>query len=136
VVAGQHRRPAVRADGDWPMPGQRPPRQDRLAGLLSRVAAAINRYRDGEIDACTVDETIHHYHRAAGELWKCCFARGGAATPNSSPASSSTWPPTQKPSTGGNAPPRDGASDHNPYRLGCACVAVGLSPTVAAPHHG
>ena len=23
------------------------------------------------------DETIHHYHRAAGELWKFCFSRGG-----------------------------------------------------------
>jgi hypothetical protein len=23
------------------------------------------------------DETIHHYHRAAAELWKSCFARGG-----------------------------------------------------------
>jgi hypothetical protein len=39
--------------------------------------AAIDRYRGGEIDAYTVDETIHHYHRAAGELWKFCFARGG-----------------------------------------------------------
>jgi hypothetical protein len=33
----------------------------------------------GEIDASTVDETIHHYHRAAGELWKFCFARGGSS---------------------------------------------------------
>jgi hypothetical protein len=24
-----------------------------------------------------VDETIHHYHRAAAELWKFCFARSG-----------------------------------------------------------
>jgi hypothetical protein len=24
-----------------------------------------------------VDETIHHYHRAAAELWKFCFAHGG-----------------------------------------------------------
>ena len=30
-----------------------------------------------EIDAYAVDETIHHYHRAAAELWKFCFARGG-----------------------------------------------------------
>jgi hypothetical protein len=51
--------------------------QAQLAGLLSHVAAAIDRYRDGEIDAYTVDETIHHYHRAAAELWKFCFARGG-----------------------------------------------------------
>ena len=25
-----------------------------------------------------MDETIHH-HRAAGELWKFCFARGGGS---------------------------------------------------------
>ena len=53
--------------------------QPQLAELLSRVAAAIDRYRDGEIDADTVDETIHHYHRAAGELWKFCFSRGGGS---------------------------------------------------------
>ena len=51
--------------------------QAQLAELLSHVAAAIDRYRDGEIDACAVDETIHHYHRAAGQLWKFCFSRGG-----------------------------------------------------------
>jgi hypothetical protein len=51
--------------------------QSQLAELLSHVAAAIGRYRAGEIDAYAVDETIHHYHRAAGNLWKFCFARGG-----------------------------------------------------------
>jgi len=51
--------------------------QPQLAELLSHVAAAIDRYRVGEIDAYAVDETIHHYHRAAGNLWKFCFARGG-----------------------------------------------------------
>jgi len=51
----------------------------QLAELLSHVAAAIDRYRDGEIDAYTVDETIYHYHRAAAELWKFCFARGGGS---------------------------------------------------------
>jgi hypothetical protein len=51
--------------------------QVQLAGLLSHVAAAIDRYRDGDIDAYVVDETIHHYHRAAAELWKFCFARSG-----------------------------------------------------------
>jgi len=51
--------------------------QLQLAGLLSYVGAAIDRYRVGEIDAYAVDETIHHYHRAAGELWKFCFSRGG-----------------------------------------------------------
>jgi len=51
--------------------------QLQLAGLLSHVGAAIDRYGVGEIDAYAVDETIHHYHRAAGELWKFCFSRGG-----------------------------------------------------------
>jgi hypothetical protein len=41
------------------------------------IEAAIDRYRTGEIDACAVDETIHHYHRAAAELWKFCFGRDG-----------------------------------------------------------
>ena len=51
--------------------------QSQLAELLSHVGAAIDRYRVGEIDAYATDETIHHYHRAAGELWKFCFSRGG-----------------------------------------------------------
>ena len=51
--------------------------QAQLAELLSHVTAAIDRYRAGEIDAYAVDDTIHHYHRAAAELWKFCFARGG-----------------------------------------------------------
>jgi nucleoid-associated protein YejK len=38
---------------------------------------AIDRYRTGEVDAYTVDETIHHYHRAARELWKFCWSGGG-----------------------------------------------------------
>jgi hypothetical protein len=45
----------------------------------ARGSAAIDLYRDREIDACTVDETIHHYHRAAGELYKFCFSRGGGS---------------------------------------------------------
>jgi hypothetical protein len=53
--------------------------QSQLAGLVGHVAAAIDRYRAGEIDAYSADETIHHYHRAAAELWKFCFARGGGA---------------------------------------------------------
>ncbi len=61
--------------------------QSQLAELLTHTAAAIDRYRAGEIDTYAVDETIHHYHCAAGELWKFCFARGGGRTPSSSPAS-------------------------------------------------
>ena len=51
--------------------------QAQLAELLSHIGAAIDRYRTGDIDAYAVDETIHHYHRAAAELWKFCFAHGG-----------------------------------------------------------
>lgn len=51
--------------------------QSQLAELLSHVGAALDRYRAGKIDAYAMDETIHHYHRAAGDLWKFCFARGG-----------------------------------------------------------
>src|SRR3984957_1312867 len=51
--------------------------QSQLTELLTHGAAAIDRYGAGEIDAYAVDETIHHHHRAAGELWKFCFARGG-----------------------------------------------------------
>jgi hypothetical protein len=51
--------------------------QAQLAELLSHVGAAVDRYRTGEIDASAADERIHHYHRAAAELWKFCFARGG-----------------------------------------------------------
>jgi hypothetical protein len=40
--------------------------QSQLAGLLTHVAAAIDRYRAGEIDACAVDETIHHFARGGG----------------------------------------------------------------------
>jgi len=53
--------------------------QAELAELLTNVAAAVDRYRAGEVDACTLDQTIHHYHRAAGELWKFCFSSGGGS---------------------------------------------------------
>ena len=49
----------------------------RLVELVEYITAAIDRYRAGEIDAYTVDETIHHYHRAARELWKFCWSGGG-----------------------------------------------------------
>ena len=53
--------------------------QSQLAELLSHAGAEIDRYRAGGIDAYAADETIHRYHRAAAELWKSCFARGGGA---------------------------------------------------------
>jgi hypothetical protein len=48
----------------------------RLAELIGHVAADLDRYRAGDVDAYTVDETIHHYHRAAQELWKFCWSGG------------------------------------------------------------
>ena len=50
--------------------------QGELAVLLTNIVAAVDRYQAGTIGACTLDETIHHYHRAAGELWKFCFSGG------------------------------------------------------------
>jgi hypothetical protein len=56
----------------WP-----PTNEARLGELIEHITAAIDRYRAGEIDAYTVDETIHHYHRAVRELWKFCWSGGG-----------------------------------------------------------
>jgi hypothetical protein len=49
----------------------------RLAELIEYITAAVDRYRTREIDAYAVDEAIHHYHRATGELWKFCWSGGG-----------------------------------------------------------
>ncbi|WP_428342885.1 hypothetical protein [Mycobacterium sp.] len=51
----------------------------RLGELIGYIAIAIDCYRSGEVDAFTVDETIHHYHRAARELWKFCCSGGGGS---------------------------------------------------------
>ncbi len=51
----------------------------RLGELVEHIAGDLDRYRTGEIDAYSLDDTIHHYHRAARELWKFCFS-GGAGT--------------------------------------------------------
>jgi hypothetical protein len=61
--------------------------QAQLAGLLSHVGAAIDRYRSGEIDAYAVDETIHHYHRAAQNCGSSASPAAAAPTPSSSPTS-------------------------------------------------
>ena len=49
----------------------------RLGELIEYLAAAIDRYRAGGIDAYTVDAAVHHYYRAARELWKFCWSGGG-----------------------------------------------------------
>ena len=51
----------------------------RLADLIEHVADEIERYHAGAVDAYTVDETIHHYHRVAQELWKFCWSGGVGA---------------------------------------------------------
>ncbi|KQP63513.1 hypothetical protein [Nocardioides sp. Leaf285] len=43
-----------------------------LAGLVARVAEAVDRFRSGELKAFDVDEVLFQYSRAAKELWKFC----------------------------------------------------------------
>ncbi|MGA8745122.1 MAG: hypothetical protein WB507_04575 [Solirubrobacterales bacterium] len=44
----------------------------RLADLLERVREGFDRYDSGGLDAFELDDLIHHYKRAARELWKFC----------------------------------------------------------------
>lgn len=44
----------------------------QLAALVERVGSAIDRFRDGQMDAFDVDQVLFHYSRAAKELWKFC----------------------------------------------------------------
>jgi hypothetical protein len=46
--------------------------ESQLAGLVERVGAAIDRFRNGELDAFGVDQVLFQYSRAAKELWKFC----------------------------------------------------------------
>jgi hypothetical protein len=46
--------------------------QANLAELLTHVADAMNRFRDGEVDAFEADHVLFQYSRAAKELWKFC----------------------------------------------------------------
>src|SRR5881397_3839252 len=50
-----------------------------LAGLVERVAEAIERYRAGELDVHDVDEVINHRHKATQELSKFCSGGGSGA---------------------------------------------------------
>jgi hypothetical protein len=43
-----------------------------LAGLVAHVADAIDRFRNGELDAFDVDHVVFRYSRAATDLWKFC----------------------------------------------------------------
>jgi hypothetical protein len=44
----------------------------KLSELVTHVAAAIDRFRDGDLDAFDVDRVLFQYSRAARELWKYC----------------------------------------------------------------
>ena len=85
--------------------------ESQLAGLLGHVGTEIDRYRAGEIDAYAADETIHHYQRAAAELWKFCFARGGGAHVEFVADLLDRMTADAETSTGGNAPHRDDTND-------------------------
>jgi hypothetical protein len=93
--------------------------EPQLAGLLGHVGAELDRYRAGEIDAYGADETIHHYHRAAAELWKFCFARGGGAHVEFIAGLLDRMTADAEPSTGGNAPHRDDTNDPTVLRSPC-----------------
>jgi hypothetical protein len=51
----------------------------RLAELLERVREGFDRFDAGEIDAFDLDQLIHHYKRAARELWKFCGNLDGSS---------------------------------------------------------
>jgi hypothetical protein len=51
--------------------------QARLDELVSHVSAAVDGLREGSLDVYDVDEVLHHYQRAARELWKFCWSTGG-----------------------------------------------------------
>ncbi|WNB84335.1 hypothetical protein [Cellulomonas sp. ATA003] len=46
----------------------------QLAALVERVGAAVDGFRDGQLDALEVDQVLLQYSRAAKELWKFCNA--------------------------------------------------------------
>ena len=51
--------------------------QSCVADLLTHVATAMDRYRDGTLTVADTDAAIHQYHRAAQEVvWKFCFSLG------------------------------------------------------------
>jgi hypothetical protein len=50
-----------------------------LDELVRHVASAIDGWRAGSLDAHDVDEVLHHYQRAARELWKFCWSTGGGS---------------------------------------------------------
>jgi hypothetical protein len=50
--------------------------EEQLRALLERVREGFARLDAGEIDVFELDDLIHHYKRAARELWKFCGSTG------------------------------------------------------------
>ena len=44
----------------------------QLAAMVERVGAAVDGFRDGQLNALEVDQVLLQYSRAAKELWKFC----------------------------------------------------------------
>jgi hypothetical protein len=70
-----------------------------------------------------VDETIHHYYRAARELWKFCWSSGGSAHPKliahlideqTADGQTIDWWQRGTPTGSGTLPPRAGKAVPNP----------------------
>jgi hypothetical protein len=53
--------------------------EKHLTELLAHVADAVDRFRAGDIDAFAAEDILDQFHRAAGALWKFCWAGSGAA---------------------------------------------------------
>ncbi len=53
--------------------------ETQLAKLLRHLQEGFRRFEAGEINAFELDELIHHYKRAARELWKFCGDLSGSS---------------------------------------------------------
>ncbi len=51
--------------------------QQQLRALLEHIRDGFAQFDAGEIDEFDLDDLIHRYKRAAGELWKFCGNTGG-----------------------------------------------------------
>ena len=51
--------------------------QQQLRVLLEQVRSGFSQLDAGEIDEFDLDDLIHHYKRAAADLWKFCGNTGG-----------------------------------------------------------
>lgn len=50
--------------------------ETKLGELVEHLRDALASYDTGELDAFELDDVVHHYKRAARELWKFCAGTG------------------------------------------------------------